>query len=290
MQFQISNLKPETCNLKLHLCLFPLIFLLLALHACGRKEEAPAQPANQGRPVPIKRITPRIAGAPALAEDAPRLAIVIDDLGRDRAAAERLLAFDVPLTFSVLPSLPFSYETAAWSHQRGQEVLLHLPMAANGARQPVAAEPVELRTGMSPQEVRRAVLAMLETVPYATGVNNHQGSRATQDGALMAAVMETLRERGLFFLDSRTSSASVAYDVAADAGLRAAYRTEFLDDTTERVAIEQQLRLAVRRARVQGWAIAIAHPHAATLGVLEEMLPQMHARGIRLVFVSQIAK
>ncbi len=241
----------------------------------AKKEAAPRKP---------------IAAPSGIPGNVPRLAIVIDDLGRDRAAAERLLALEVPLTFSIIPSLPFSSETAASAHQRGQEVILHLPMAANGGRRDVPAEPVELTRGMTADSVEKTIAAMLATVPKAAGANNHQGSSATQDHALMAAVMQSLHARGLYFLDSRTSASSVAYDVAQEAGLRAAYRTEFLDDTPERNVITRQLQLAEQRAHKQGWAIAIGHPHAATLAVLEEMLPQMHARGIQFVFVSQIAR
>lgn len=225
-----------------------------------------------------------------LPPDAPRLAIVIDDLGRDRESADRLLVIQAPLTFAVIPNLQFSREVAAQAHQQGREVILHIPMAANGARQPAPAEPVELHIGMSATEVEQTVTAMLASVPYAIGANNHQGSSATQDRALMEAVMRVLKTRNLFFLDSRTSGVSVAYDTAQDAGMRAAYRTEFLDDTPERPAILRQLQLAERRAREHGWAIAIGHPHEATLRILEEQIPQLQARGIRLVFVSQIAK
>lgn len=226
---------------------------------------------------------------PALPPDAPRLAIVIDDLGRDRESAARLLAMEAPFTFAVIPNLQFSREVAAEAHQRGREVILHIPMAANGA-QPAPSEPNELHAGMSAEQVQQTVTAMLASVPFAVGANNHQGSSATQDRALMDAVMRALKTRNLFFLDSRTSGASVAYAAAQDAGMRAAYRTEFLDDTPERTAILRQLQLAESRAREQGWAIAIGHPHAATLEVLEEQIPQLGARGIRLVFVSQIAK
>lgn len=190
----------------------------------------------------------------------------------------------------MIPNLQLSREVAAQAHQQGREVILHIPMAANGVRQPAPAEPVELHIGMSAGEVEQTVTAMLASVPYAIGANNHQGSSATQDRALMQAVMRLLKARNLFFLDSRTSAASVAYEVAQDAGMRAAYRTEFLDDTPEAQIILRQLQLAERRAREQGWAIAIGHPHPATLEVLERQIPQLHARGIRLVFVSQIAK
>jgi len=214
----------------------------------------------------------------------------MDDLGRDRAAVERLLALDVPITFSVIPNLPFSAAAASEAHQQGREVILHLPMAANGAHGPAPAEPGELHAGLSAEKVESTIAAMLATVPNAIGANNHQGSSATQNRPLMQAVMRALATRGLYFLDSRTSASSIAYDVALQAGLRAAYRTEFLDDTPEHSMIVRQLQLAERRAREHGWAIAIGHPHEATLAVLEEMLPQMRARGIHLVFVSQIVK
>ena len=267
--------------------------LLLSLAACSGKEphRAPASAASSAAAKPdAARPAPKQLHVAALPENAPRLAIVIDDLGRDRGSAERLLALNVPITFAVLPNLPSSADVAAAAHQAGREVILHLPMAANGARGPSPAEPGELHRAMDAAAVEQAVAAMLASVPYARGVNNHQGSSATQSRALMQAVMDALRKRDLYFLDSRTSAASVAYDAAQDAGMRAAYRTEFLDDTPERNLVVRQLQSAERRAREQGWAIAIGHPHAITLEVLEQMLPQMQARGIHFVFVSQIAK
>jgi polysaccharide deacetylase 2 family uncharacterized protein YibQ len=214
----------------------------------------------------------------------------MDDLGRDLAPLERLLRLDLPLTIAVLPHQPFSRASAALAQQQGHEVLLHLPMAANGARGPAPAEAIELRPGMSPEEVRALVAAMLATVPGAQGVNNHQGSRASQDTALMGTLMAVLGGRGLYFLDSRTSGASVAYAAAQRAGLRAAYRTVFLDDTPTREETARQLRAAMRQAREHGWAIAIGHPHTSTLETLEEMLPRMRADGIQLVVLSQLVQ
>ncbi len=262
--------------------------LTLCFAACGNKEPAPKE--KIAAPAPAPKRTPAKLNSGDLPENAPRLAIVIDDLGRDRAPVERLLALGVPITFSVIPNLPYSTWVAEEAYQQGREVMLHLPMAANGARGPAPAEPVELHAGLSAQEVERIFAVMLQTVPHTVGVNNHQGSSATQNRPLMQAVMNSIKARDLYFLDSRTSAASVAYDVAQDSGMRAAYRTEFLDDTPERSVILRQLQLAERRVREQGWAIAIGHPHEATLAVLEEMLPQFSARGIHLVFVSQIAR
>ena len=129
---------------------------------------------------------------------------------------------------------------------------------------------------------------MLETVPHAAGVNNHQGSRATADPELMQALMFALRERDLFFIDSRTTAATVAYDVAEGAGVRAASRKVFLDDTKTKEAILAQLELAARDAERDGSAIAIGHPHPATITALAEGLPRLEARGIRLVFASDL--
>ena len=217
-----------------------------------------------------------------------RLAIILDDLGYDRGAAAAVFALPYALTLSVLPNLPHSADVAEEADRRGYQVLLHLPMeSANGGAKP---EAIELRRGMQPGEVTRLLAEMLETVPHAVGVNNHQGSLATADVPLMAAVMAALHERQLFFIDSRTTTATVAYDAAVEARVPAASRKVFLDDIPAREAILRQLALAARHARQQGSAIAIGHPHPATLQALEEYLPQLEAQGIALVFASELVR
>jgi polysaccharide deacetylase 2 family uncharacterized protein YibQ len=218
----------------------------------------------------------------------PRLAIILDDLGYERSAADELLALPFPLTVSVLPHLPLSSEVAEEAFRRGDQVLLHLPMEseADGAK----PEEIELRVGMNSQQVESALEGMLETVPHAIGVNNHQGSRATSDPVLMAELMPALRQRGLFFVDSRTAASTVAYDAAERAGVRAASRKVFLDDTATREAVLAQLDLAARDAARDGVAIAIGHPRPATIAALTEGVPRVEARGIRLVFVSDVVR
>jgi polysaccharide deacetylase 2 family uncharacterized protein YibQ len=141
---------------------------------------------------------------------------------------------------------------------------------------------------MNAGQVESAVAGMLDTVPYATGVNNHQGSRATTDPPLMDALMPALRTRGLFFIDSRTTAATVAYGAAERARVPAASRKVFLDDTPERAAVLSQLDLAARDALRDGSAIAIGHPHPATIAALAEGVPRLENRHIRLVFASQL--
>jgi uncharacterized protein len=168
---------------------------------------------------------------------------------------------------------------------------LHLPMESQSEGDPsegAVPEPVELRVGMNSSEVGADLNGMLETVPHALGVNNHQGSRATGDPALMQALMPLLRERNLFFIDSRTTAATVAYDTAERAGVRAASRKVFLDDTATREAVLAQLDLAARDAVRDGSAIAIGHPHPATIEALAQGVPGLESRGIRMVLASDL--
>lgn len=228
-------------------------------------------------------------GAPSAQEGQPghgKLAVLLDDLGSDRAAADEIFAMPYRLTISVLPEHAHSVEIAQEAARRGDEVMLHLPMQAVGKEQP---EPLELRSGMPEAQVSALVAQFLAELPGVAGVNNHQGSQATSDAALMGELMPVLREHGLFYVDSRTTAATVAYDAARQDGVPAAFRNvPFLDDVENKAAIEKQIALAIRGAQEKGEAIAIGHPHPATLAALREMLPKAKADGVTLVFVSQL--
>lgn len=215
-----------------------------------------------------------------------RLAIILDDLGGDRAAADAIFALRYPLTLSVLPGHPHSGEIAEEAYAHGYQVMLHLPMQSVAGEK---AEAAELRPGLTPAEVASLVTRMLDSIPHVAGVNNHQGSQATADPELMSALMPVLRERRLFYIDSRTTAATVAFDSAQHAGVPAAYRSvPFLDDAADLDAVRRQLTLAVNGARKRGEAIAIGHPHPATLEALSEILPELEAQGVRLVFASEL--
>ena len=236
----------------------------------------------------IHLVTPLAVAASSLpASHRPRLAIVIDDLGSDRAQADALFRLSYPLTLSVLPHLSNSGEIAEEAHRRGYQVLLHLPMASNGGG---PDEPIELYPGMDSSAVGHTFAAMLDTVPYAVGVNNHEGSRGTSDSALMSELMPLLLERKLFFVDSRTTTATVAETAAHTAGVPATSRNVFLDDERSPGAIRKQFALAVRDAREKGSALAIGHPHPKTLQVLSEMLPEAERQGVTLVFASDLVR
>ncbi|HYB62507.1 MAG TPA: divergent polysaccharide deacetylase family protein [Methylomirabilota bacterium] len=217
----------------------------------------------------------------------PRLAIIFDDLGGEHGSAEALLALQYPLTVAVLPNLQYSAEIAEEAHRRGFEVMLHLPVESESGEKP---EPQELRSGMSRQDVAALLDNMLESVPHAVGVNNHQGSRGTADPALMDNLMAALSARKLFFIDSRTTASTVAYQAAVGAGVPAASRNVFLDDVESADAVRAQIELAASDAKKNGFAIAIGHPHEITLQVVAEELPKLEAEGIRLVFASDLTE
>ena len=215
-----------------------------------------------------------------------RLAIILDDLGNDRAAAEAIFALPYPLTISVLPNHVHSVEIAEEAHRRGYQVMLHLPMESVGQGKP---ESQELRPGMSGRDVSALVDGFLRAVPDVAGVNNHQGSQSTADVKLMDELMPVLREHRLFYIDSRTTAATVAYDAAQRAGVQSGFRNvPFLDDVAEVAAVSKQLRLALREAGEKGGGIAIGHPHPATLKALAEVLPEAKSLGVQLVAASEL--
>jgi uncharacterized protein len=237
------------------------------------------------------RITETAIPAVELAPSAnagPRLAIILDDLGQDYAAAEAIFALPYPITISVLPDNPHSVDIAEEAHRRGFEVMLHLPMESVSQRH---AESHELRPGMSQRQVTALVDGFIAAVPGVAGVNNHQGSESTANAALMNELMPVLREHKLFYIDSRTTAASVAFDAARHAGVPTAFRNvPFLDDVAEVGAVSRQLRLALREAGEKNDAVAIGHPHPATLKALREVLPEAKAQGVRLVYASELVR
>jgi uncharacterized protein len=212
---------------------------------------------------------------------------VIDDLGNDHAALERIRRWPWPVSGAVLPGLGGSEEAARALEGSGKDVLLHLPMEPKGFPGVKPGPGVVLRS-QSDEEIAATVETDLASVPGAVGVNNHMGSAATADPRVMRAVAKVLSRRGLFFVDSRTTDATVAFDAARDARVRTASRKVFLDDVQREDAIEASLAGLVEKARADGTAIGIGHPYPTTLAVLDRELPRLAARGVRLVRVREI--
>jgi hypothetical protein len=221
------------------------------------------------------------------------LAIVIDDVGRELHLFEQLLALRHPLTFSILPGAVYAAGVQLRlraDRRRPRDAMLHLPMEPIDAAQMTTGAEVEedfLRIGDDAQTMRGKLERALSRVPTAIGVNNHMGSRASADCAAMDALMPTLRDRGVFWLDSRTTARTCGERSAIAHGVRAVSRQVFLDDDPSPEAIAEQLARAVALSRTRP-VIAIGHPSAALLEVLRRELPRLHAEGIAIVGMGEL--
>ena len=250
----------------------------------------PTAPRARGTARPAHPTAAPRRSAPATSPSGtPRIAILIDDLGNDRAAAARIASWPWPVAGAVLPNLPGSAATARELEDSGKEVLLHLPMEPQGYPGVRPGPGVVLR-GQSDGEIVATLERDLATVPGASGINNHMGSAATADPRVMRAVATVLARRGLFFVDSRTTTSTVARDEAERARVPSTSRRVFLDDTPTTDAVSRSFDELVRRAKEEGEALAIGHPHPATLDVLERELRDLPGKGVRLVRVRELVR
>lgn len=214
-----------------------------------------------------------------------RAALVIDDLGYSLTRGQRALALPAPATYGILPFTPYATEIAQRAHRAGKEVILHLPMAAEDGRE---TGPGALQVSASDASMETFLRDALATVPHAVGVSNHMGSKATRDPSLMQPLMRALAQLGGYFLDSRTTSETIACYTAVEQGVPAIERDVFLDVDPARAAMGYQWRRWQRLAKRQGSAVAIAHPHTATLAFLEEMLSDRATGRPELVPLSRL--
>ena len=229
--------------------------------------------------------TPAPNASATASPGAPRLAIIIDDCGQWLDTERGFIALSAPLTLSVLPHVRFGTQIAREADAAGKGVMLHLPMEPLSGADP---GPGRITVAMSDDAITAQVRDDLASVPLATGVNNHEGSRATADDRVMRAVTSVLAERRLFFIDSRTGTASVALRDAGAAGIPTAGRDVFLDNVADVDATEAQLRRAAHLAKSQGSAIAIGHPRPTTLTAVRALLPELERDGIRLVLARDL--
>lgn len=226
------------------------------------------------------------ADRPATAPRRPRIAIVIDDVGLDVAAAERVLGLPVPLTVAILPYADASAELAALARMSGHDVMLHMPMEPVGLADP---GPNALRIGLSDADLQARMRWAMARVPGAIGLNNHMGSRFTTDPRALRVALSAISHDNPLFLDSLTTAESRGRAVAAGLGLRALERDIFLDHDLDAASIEARLADAVDLAGQDGYAVVIGHPHALTLETLEAWLASPAAQAIDFVTTSTLA-
>lgn len=246
------------------------------------------QPAPE-RHSSVPPALPPEAEVPAGSSGRALLAIIIDDMGSSLQEARALKKIGVPLDFAIIPGLRYCREVAGFAAESGIETMIHMPMQSKGWPER-RLEENGLLVAMEDQEIRQRLEEYLKQVPGAVGANNHMGSEFTERADRMRVVMEMLKGSGMFFVDSVTSPASAGGKVAREAGIRSSRRQVFLDNEQNEAYIAGQLQQAVRLARKQGAAIAIGHPHPATLAALSTHLPRLAEQGVTLVPVSRIVR
>ncbi len=243
----------------------------------------PSVPPSVGaQPLWLKNAVhaPPMAGRPAIA-------IVIDDMGVDRKRSARIAKLPGPLTLAWLPYAQGLREQARAARAAGHELLLHLPMEPSVQADP---GPDALLVRLSRDEIQRRTAQALASFEGYVGANNHMGSRFTADRGAMAPVLAEMQQRGLLWLDSRTSSSMVAASLAKELKLPFAGRDIFLDNVETVSAVRAQLAKTEAVARHQGFAIAIGHPHDATAEALAAWLPEVQKRGFVLVPVTAVVR
>ncbi len=252
----------------------------------GLVEAIPAAPPTAAPPTP--KPGPTVRPQPA-ADARGRLAILLDDVGQKLDLVPAAAALPKEVGFAILPFLPKSAESAEALYGAGHEIWLHLPMEPENypANNP---GPGAILMSMSTNQLRVAVHDALDNIPHAIGVNNHMGSKVTADLRTMTWIMQELKIRDMAFIDSRTTTRTVAEDAAAGQGVLTNRRHVFLDNQRDRAAIRRQLEEAVRRCRLEGEIIAIGHLDQVTIEVLAEELPGIARRGADLVRPSKLVR
>lgn len=244
--------------------------------APAKQSAAPAKAAPAAAPKP---------NAPAAVKG--KLAVVIDDAGRDLESQHVYESLGIPLTLAVMPNQVHTRDAALSWHAHGLPVILHQPMESVSG---IGMESKAILTSMGDEEIRSLLKSSLSQVPEAVGINNHQGSKATTDRHTMDVVMNELHHRRLFFFDSRTNSTTAADAAAASYGVPYVRNDLFVDNEADVAAISAMIREAAKRAQKYGTYVIIGHCRPKTAEAFRQMVPQLEKEGIQFVYVSSLAK
>lgn len=266
--------------------------------ASSHRSQAAAAPSVKkdggNTKAPVKQSAAPLKAAPAASPkpNTPsavkgKLAVVIDDAGRDLASQHVYESLGIPLTLAVMPNQVHTRDAALSWHAHGLPVILHQPMESVSG---IGMESKVILTSMSDEEIRGLLKSSLSQVPEAVGINNHQGSKATTDRHTMEVVMNELHHRHLFFFDSRTNSTTAADGAAASYGVPYVRNDLFVDNEADVAAISAMIREAAKRAQKYGTYVIIGHCRPKTAEAFRQMVPQLEKEGIQFVYVSSLAK
>lgn len=225
------------------------------------------------------------AASSAAQSDSPTLCLIIDDLGGSLKSGTRAISLPGDITYAILPHLKYSKKLAHIAHTEGKELILHAPMA-NIDRLPLG--PGGLKKNQTKRQIQRTLQDAIVSVPYIKGINNHMGSSLTQMEKPMYWVMQLLKQHELYFVDSRTTSKTVAWRIAEQQGVPSLARDIFLDHERTWSFVDSQFKSAISFAKKYGHVVVIAHPYSVTLDYLEKALPELKYQGVRLVRASTL--
>lgn len=217
----------------------------------------------------------------------PIIAVIIDDCGYNLLPCRFATLIKSPVTFSILPDLQHSVKIAECAHESNKEVMLHLPLEPHEILEKYPKDYL-IKTSMDKGKIKKILTKNLDTLPHLSGVNNHTGSKATEDRRTMSTIFAILRERGLFFIDSLVTDHSICQTLASEKKLPFAKRDIFLDNENERSYIEGQFALLAEQAKRSGSAIAIGHARSLTLQIVKEQIEKLEKEGFRFVTIKEL--
>ncbi|MGC9518554.1 MAG: divergent polysaccharide deacetylase family protein [Desulfuromonadaceae bacterium] len=283
--------------------------LLILSHQPGTEEEADLSreqaDTHAGRQIysdPLEHRTPPasdnlrdsvrpdkklVLPVPLLDVEKPRVAIIMDDLGASPSTARQVAGLDVQITMAIIPDLDYAQQTMRIAEQHAREVMAHLPMEPLNYPHNNPGK-MALMRNMNDAEITSRTAYYLRKLPLARGCNNHMGSAFTQEPHQMELVLEQLSKRGLYFIDSLTSSTSVGAEQARKLNIPHATRDVFLDNERDSEKITRQLKKLFRIAQHTGSAIGICHPYPETISVLESSAELAAEYGVNVVPASSL--
>ena len=218
-----------------------------------------------------------------------KIALLIDDFGYtndDRLINTFFQEIPVPLTISIIPGTHFAEKIAKEAHRQKKQILVHLPMQPRGKF--VNRYKWIILKGMSGEKIEEIAREAIESIPYAQGLNNHMGSLATTQKELMEPLLQVLKEKKMFFVDSRTSPSSIGYSLARKLGVKSTFNCVFLDNKKEESYIENQFKKLLSKAIEKGWALGLGHSNIETALALKKLVKECDNRKVNFVFCSDI--
>ncbi len=220
-------------------------------------------------------------------DNSPKIAFIIDDIGFKKDASRELKKLNIPITGSILPNTPFAKEEAIKLNSYELEEMIHLPMQPKDSGIKLQRK-VFVTINSTNREIKKLIKEAKKIVPFSKGMNNHMGSLVTARRGVIERVLKIVKKEGLFFVDSRTTYETVAYDVAKELKIKTTYRDVFLDDIQTYSHSMDQIQKLIEIAKSKGKAIAIGHPFETTFKAIRDSINDIYSNGIKIVFVSSL--